>query len=146
MPISISDINDMWSKDSVIDRMNVGNISLETAQLHQKYLAHLISEKLTLMKLESEYKVLTRAKTEYYKGSMDEAELRVRGWEPNRLRIMNTDIPTYVGADEDIITLSLKIGLYREKVGMLNEIIKNLNNRKYDVKNFIDWTRFTNGQ
>ena len=51
----------------------------------------------------------------------------------------------YMDADEDIIKLSLKIGVQQEKIELLESIIKTLINRGYNIKTALDWQRFING-
>jgi hypothetical protein len=51
----------------------------------------------------------------------------------------------YMDADQDIINMSLKIGLQQEKVELLESIIKSLTNRGFQIKSAIEWTKFTMG-
>jgi hypothetical protein len=54
-------------------------------------------------------------------------------------------MPMYMEGDQDIIDLSLKIGLQQEKVDLLESIIKSLTNRGFNIKASIDWYKFTMG-
>jgi hypothetical protein len=51
----------------------------------------------------------------------------------------------YLEADEDIIQLSLKIGIQAEKIDLLESIIKAIMNRGYNLKLVLDWEKFKNG-
>jgi hypothetical protein len=51
----------------------------------------------------------------------------------------------YLEADSDLIELSLKIGLQQEKVELLQNIIKSLTNRGFNIKSAIDFIRFQSG-
>jgi hypothetical protein len=51
----------------------------------------------------------------------------------------------YIEADEDIIKLSLKIGVQQEKIDFLESIIKTIINRGYNIKSAIEFIKFTNG-
>lgn len=143
--MTIEEIISTWQHDSSIDPTNVGNSSLDIAKLHAKYLRFLTEERLLLKKLRSQYKELNKQKYEYYSGSLSEDELRANGWQPFLQKVLKTDIAMYIESDQDIIKLSLKIGLQEEKVDVLDSIIKSINNRGFQIKNYIDWTKFTNG-
>ena len=78
-------------------------------------------------------------------GTLDKETLADKGWLPNPRNILKSDIPMHIEADSDIIDLTLKIAYQKEKISLLESIIKNISERGYIVKNYIDWQRFTNG-
>jgi len=102
-------------------------------------------EKLILGKLQSDFSVLKRDKWLYYTGKMSHDELEENNWEPFDLNILKTDIDKFIDSDTDIITLSNKILLQKEKVNYLENIIKIINNRQWSIRATIDWLKFTNG-
>lgn len=65
-------------KDLAFDETQLDTESLRIPQLHNKYLKHLYSEKLTLKKLRNDMGELTRIKYEYYTGKLDEITLKER--------------------------------------------------------------------
>lgn len=143
--MNIDDIVTNWQNDSALDPTDVGNASLHIAKLHAKYLRFLTEERLLLKKLRIQYKEMHRTKYEYYSGTLSEDDLRQNGWQPFLQKVLKTDIPMYIESDQDMVKLSLKIGLQEEKVDVLDSIIKSINNRGFQIKNYIDWTKFTNG-
>jgi hypothetical protein len=96
-------------------------------------------------KLKSDLKELQKAKRDYYDGSMDEAELKQRGWKPYPKKIMKTDLGMVVEADKDIINLTLKVAYHLATTKYLEDIIKTLNNRNFLLRNIIDWAKFQSG-
>jgi hypothetical protein len=73
-------------------------------------------------------------------------ETKDKGWKlPPKGMILKGDIPMYLDGDQDIINLSLKIGLQQEKVELLDSIIKTIINRNFIIRNAIDWQKFTMG-
>jgi len=141
----IDEIQELWQQDSEIDRMELGHEAIKIPKLHAKYYKIYIDERLALRKAQADYKVLIKDKQSYYMGTMDKADLDARGWEPNPLRILKADIPTYLEADQDIIKQSLKIGYQQEKVDFLESIIKSLRERGFNIKSAIEWERFKVG-
>ena len=64
---------------------------------------------------------------------------------PARGMVLKQDLPMYMQGDQEIINMSLKIGMQEEKVEVLKSILVSVNNRGYQIKNGIDFLRFTNG-
>jgi hypothetical protein len=90
--------------------------------------------------------VLLRAKWEYYTGKMSQEELTARGWEPFALKILRNDLDLYLDSDADLIKLKQKSDFQKEKIALLEEVVKELNTRHWKIRNAIEWRRFTNGQ
>ena len=109
------------------------------------YYVTIILNAYILRKMKADYKKLYKLKTEYYKGELDVTELAQFGWEPQPLKILKQDIPSYLEADDDIIESSLKIGAQEQKVGYLESILKMIGNRGFQIKSIIDWERFRTG-
>jgi len=139
------DIRKMVAKDSVIDDSMLDIESLKIPQLHNKYLNLFHDERLFLRKLESEKRELLRDKWEYYSGKMSEEELERRGWEAFQLKVLKQDLDRYIYADKEVSLMTDKIVLQQEKVDYLASIIKSINGRGWEIKNAIEWRKFTNG-
>lgn len=134
-----------WEKDSAIDRTELAEESLKIPKLHHKYYTIYVAEKANLRKLEAEMKKLRLDKYEFFTQGPTE-ETKSKGWRmPARGMILKADIPMYMDGDQDIIDLSLKIGMQQEKVEFLESIIKTFQTRGYIIKNAIDFTKFTMG-
>jgi hypothetical protein len=143
--MTLEELQAEWDKDSKIDRTELGEEALKIAQLHSKYYKIYSASRLQLRKLEAEFKVLKLEKYEFYTmGPTEETE--ERGWKlPPRGMILKAEVNSYIEADSDLIKASLKIGLYQEKVSFLEDIIKSLVNRGFNIKAAIDWERFKVG-
>ena len=143
--MKFEDILAMWESDSQIDKTDLAAESLKTPRLHHKYYTLYIAERSKLHRLESQMKTLKLEKYEFYtQGHTDET--RARGWRlPAKGLILKGDIPMYIDADQDIIDLSLKIGIQQEKTHFLASVIDSLKARGFAIKNAIDFIRFTMG-
>jgi hypothetical protein len=64
--------------------------------------------------------------------------------EPWRRTVLKQDIASYVDSDSEMIKLLTKISYQEEVVMLLEDIIKNINNRGFQIKNGIDWRKLTN--
>ena len=143
--MKIEEIYEMWAKDSEIDQTNVSGESANIPKLHNKYFRVYMEEGMKLKQLRAKYKQLKLLKEKYYRGELDITELQQYGWEPQPLKILRTDISTYIDADQDMINLSLKVGMIEEKVNYLEAIIKMISNRGFQLKTIVDWERFRTG-
>jgi hypothetical protein len=134
-----------WEKDSEIDKTNLADESLRIPKLHHKYYGIFVAERAVLRRLEADFKKLKLDKHEFYTQGPTE-ETKEKGWRmPARGLILKADIPMYMESDQDIIDLSLKIGVQQEKVEFVESIIKSLQTRNYIIKNAIDFIKFTMG-
>lgn len=144
--MSTDDISEMWAGDARIDETNLVGESKRIPELHSKYYNMYFKEVLKVKKLKSDYKELEHAKTEYYNGSMDEEELRERGWKPFRLKVLRNDMDKYIQSDKDIINLSLKIDYHSARANFLEDIIKTIHSRNFIIKNMIEMIKFQHGE
>ena len=140
-----ADIRSMVSKDMVIDDSELDIESLKIPQLHNKYLNLFHDERILLRKLEADKRELIRDKWEFYSGKMSQEELEERGWEPFQLKILKQDLDMYIHSDSDVTKIEDRITLQKEKVDYLASIVKSISGRGWEIKNAIEWRKFTSG-
>jgi hypothetical protein len=143
--MKLEEIQTHWERDSCIDRTELGEESLKIPQLHSKYFNMFSTERMLLRKLEADSKVLYRQKYEYYNGTLDRETLEEKGWDPNPLKILRSDIGMYLDSDPDCKQILLRIEMQKEKVEFLESIIKSLPNRGYQISQAIAWEKFKVG-
>jgi hypothetical protein len=143
--MKLEEIQTMWERDSQIDRTELGEESLRIPQLHSKYLKVFSQERLVLRKMEGDYKRLFRDKFEWYAGTISQELLNEYNWEPNPLKILRTDIPMHLEADAELNNADLRIEMQKEKVEVVEAIIKSLTTRGYNIKSAIEWEKFKMG-
>lgn len=143
--MKLDEIQLMWERDAQIDRTELGEESLRIPQLHSKYFKIFSQERLTLRKMEADFKRLYKDKYEWYNGTIAEETLREREWEPNPLKILRTDVSIHMEADQQLQNDNLKIELQKEKVDFVESILKSLPTRGYNIKSAIDWEKFKMG-
>lgn len=134
-----------WDKDSNIDMTEIGEETLKISKLHHKYFQILSHERMQYKKLEAELKQLKLEKYEFYTQGPTKETLD-KGWKlPPVGKILRTDVNSYLEADPDIVSISLRIGLQLEKIELLESIIKTIINRGYNLKLVLDWEKFKMG-
>lgn len=141
----LDDILNEWTKDCIVDRTELAEESLKTISLHSKYMRIYKEEKLKLIKLKQEHSKLRLAKHEFYSmGPSKETEKL--GWEmPARGMVIKTEVDMYLQADQDIINDNLRIAMAQEKVDLLFDILKEVNNRRWSIRAAIDFMKWVGG-
>ena len=75
---------------------------------------------------------------------MDDDELAKYGWKPFPL-VLKTDITTYMDSDEDMNKYLAQKAMHDEIVDICTAILKELNSRTFQLRDFIAWERFIQG-
>ena len=144
--MKLSELQESWENDSKIDEMNLGKESARTPILHAKYLNYLSSSRLNLRKAESEYYNMRRLKYKYYRGELTQQELEDNGWmQWQGNKPLKNEMDEFLSCDTDLIALQDKIEYFKTVLYQLEQIIRSLNSRTWDIKNMIEWNKFTNG-
>ncbi len=141
--INLNEIQSMWEKDSKIDRDNLHEESLNVPVLHAKY--HDLYNNLILLrkKAEQQRKNIRHERYEYFSGKSD-PEVYAENPFPKKIRDKDT-MQKYMDADEKLSDASLKIGYYDTMLEYLESILKQISNRTYQIKNALDFMRFSAG-
>ena len=143
--MKLEDIQELWHRDSEIDYTELGTESIRIPQIHDKYLKIFTDERIRLKGVEFELSKLVRTKTEYYSGKMSQEELERHGWEQYLGRLLKNEIANYIESDDDVIKLKQQLVVLQEKVNYLDSVIKMINNRGFQIKNALDWLKFSHG-
>ena len=143
MTFDLEKIQEMWEKDAKIDRDNLHDESLNIPSLHAKYFQIYNTIFLLRKKAEQQRKNIRHERYEYFSGKA-EPEVYVDNPFPKKIRDKET-MQKYLDADEKLSGVSLKIGYYETMLRYLEEILKQITNRTYQIKNSIEFLRFTSG-
>ena len=134
----------MWTVDSNIDRTEPGKELINIPKLHSKYLNILSRHRMLSKQSEFKYNKIRRLKWEYYTGKLDNDQLKEHGWEPFPYTL-KSDITTYMESDDDINKHLVKKIMHDEIVELCQSILKELNSRTFQLRDFIAWERFIQG-
>ena len=133
----------MWEKDSHIDPDNLHDESLKIPQLHSKY--YTLYNTITLLreKAREQYSKVRLERYNYYTGK---ATAEVYAEEPFPYKVREKDaIQRHLDADEKMNKIDMKIKYYDVMLKFLEEIIRAISNRTYQIKNAIEWNKFQAG-
>ena len=141
--MDLDKIQEMWQKDSVIDPDNLHDESLKIPQLHSKY--YTVYNTIILLR-ERAQESYNRVKLERYNYYTGKATAEVYAEEPFPYKVREKDaIQRYLDADQKLSAVDMKIKYYNVTLKFLEEIIKNVSNRTFQIKNAIEWQKFQAG-
>ena len=141
--MNLDEIQEMWERDATIDPDNLHDESLKIPQLHSKY--YTIYNTITLMR-EKARDQRAKVKLERYNYYTGKADPEVYEKEPFPYKVREKDaIQRHLDADERLTKIDLKIRYYDVTLKFLEEIIRNISGRTYQIKNAIEWQRFQSG-
>ena len=141
--MDLEKIQAMWEKDSHIDPDNLHDESLKIPQLHSKY--YTLYNTITLLRerAREQYSKVRLERYNYYTGKAP-AEVYVE--EPFPYKVREKDaIQRHLEADDKMNKIDMKIKYYDVMLKFLEEIIRNISGRTYQIKNAIEWNKFQAG-
>jgi hypothetical protein len=141
--IDLPTLQQMWEKDSKIDIDNLHTESLNIPVLHSKYYDIYNNLMLLRKKAEQQKKNVRHERYEYYSGKAD-PDVYIKDPFPKKIRDKDT-MTKYLDADERLSGISLKCEYYEVMLRYIEEILKMLYQRNYQIKNSIEFMRFTSG-
>ena len=141
--MNLEKIQEMWEKDSQINPDNLHDESLKIPQLQSKY--YTLYNTITLLREKSResYNRVRLERHNYYTGKAP-AEVYVEDPFPYKVRDKEA-LHRYMEADEKLNSIDLKIRYYDVMLKFLEEIIKTVANRTFQIKNAIEWHKFQAG-
>jgi len=141
--MNLEQIQEMWEKDSKIDPDNLHDESLKIPQLHSKY--YTLYNTITLLRerAREQYNKVRLERYNYYTGK---ATAEVYAEEPFPYKVREKDaIQRHLEADDKMNKVDMKIKYYDIMLKCLEEIIRNISGRTYQIKNAIEWNKFQAG-
>lgn len=143
MNFDLEMIQKMWEKDSIIDPDNLHTESLKIPALHAKYFDIYNNTILLKKKAEQQRKNIRHERYEYYSGKSD-PETYTENPFPKKIRDKDT-LQKYLDADEKLSSVSLKNDYYDTMIFYIDNILKMIHNRTYQIKNAIEYQKFMSG-
>ena len=134
-----------WQLDGVFDDTALDSASLQIPYLHGRYLRYLSDARLRAKRLYFEKRKLGQMLREYYSGNLNDPKaLETINRHPMLQRYLKSDLGSAVDADDAMLAIDGKLVVADETVAVLEEILKNINGRGFQIKNAIEWRRLTN--
>ena len=143
MSLDLDTIQKMWEQDSRIDPDNLHTESLNIPILHSKYFEIYNTIILLKKKAEQQKKNIRHQRYEYFTGKSD-PDVYLENPFPKKIRDKET-LQGYLDSDEKLSQSSLKVDYYDVMLSYLQDIMKMIHQRNYQIKNAIDFQKFASG-
>ena len=140
--MTLEELQDQASKDLAIDETQLDIESLSTPTLHSKYLKIYSTYALMLKKEEGDYSKLHVKKWLFFTGKADPEEYKDQDFQ---LKVLRQDVDKFIDADDLIIKQRQKIEYLKQICKFCEDTLRMINNRGFQIKNAIDWKKFTGG-
>lgn len=141
--MKLEDIESHWESDCAFDVSNILGEVQRIPKLHSKYLKMLIHEKLMKQQLDQQKDTLYTDRWVYYTGKAEPATYKDA---PFNLKLsQKQEVETHIKSDPSMQKLILKLAIQESKVEFLESVVKMINARSFLIRDYIEWSRFTNG-
>jgi len=140
-----------WADDSEVDfqfknkqyTTDLGQLALQIPFQHNKYLNHYTDLTEIKTSLEFQARQLVRKKREYYGG---EADAKTYAEKPFGNSIKTSEkMKVYLESDDDIINMEAKVKYIDQMLYFLDQVMKQISNRGFQINSAIQWEKFING-
>lgn len=140
--MDLKSIQEWWKEDSKLDEILLDESSLRIPRLHQKYLTLHTEYTIAQKRKAQQVKKLRHNKWLYYSGRAD-PEVYVNSPFPHKL--LKTDVHEWVGVDDEVMAVEMELEQYSATVSALENILKQIHQMSFNIKNAISWRMFTSG-
>jgi Recombination, repair and ssDNA binding protein UvsY len=148
--VQIKDIRDlmsMWTEDSKLDRTDLLAELSRIDSLHAKYLNIHTTHSILWKKAMREYSERKRFWSNYYSGEYNDDKdfLKEHSLEPMHKKVLRSEIQEYLDSNEELNNILMKKMIHEEISSYGAEVVKQVRQRSYEVKSYIDYEKFLNG-
>lgn len=139
--LKLTRILDDWDNDSIIDKTSPNDSIAVIGNLHAKYLRVLATHNLNASKIIDEYNKMKTARMAYYDGSISLEDLQSHCWEPwlGPAPKIKTQMDSRLESDPYLLAIMSRKRIYEEVVKVCEAILKELNNRTWQLKSYMQW-------
>lgn len=131
--MNLSELTDIAKHDMIIDKNDLVSATVETPMLVHKYLDLFTVNAKGLLKAKKELAVLKQGKMIYYK-----TEYKFRPDTAKELQML-------VDGDAELAEKNANIEMRETIIKFIEETIRTLRNRPYEIKNIIEWQKLMSG-
>ena len=140
--MKIEEIKEMLEWDKSIDYTQLDTASLKIPEQAVKYQQLSHDEAVILRYLEREYNIMKLNRWMYYMGKADD---EVYEKEPFDHKVLKSDVNLFLEADKKLNELQDRIILQTEKLKLVVEAGKIMQNKSFNIKNALEHQKFMGG-
>tara|TARA_B100000475_G_C14756512_1_gene212967 strand:+ start:55 stop:477 length:423 start_codon:yes stop_codon:yes gene_type:complete len=139
--MNLETIQSMWEKDSQIEIIKIHEEAAKIPSLHAKYWDVYNTLNLLKEKAQIQEQSVRLDRHNYYTGK---SPAEVYQAEPFPYKVREKEsVKRYMDADEKMQKIVSKLRYYDIMLTYLEDIVRQINNRSYQLKNIIDWQQLS---
>ena len=144
--MTLEELMEQWGQDSKIDDNHLGEASTNSPNLHSKYINIIVSYKLKLAKTRGDYNMLRKNKFRYYRGELSRQELEDLGWQQwQGVKPLKNEMDEFLQGDGELVQMEQKVEYLNTIVYFLEEVLKQIRQRDWQIRTAVDWKKFLVG-
>ena len=140
--MKIENIKEMIERDKSIDYTQLDTASLKIPEQAVKYQQLSHDEAVTLRYLEREYNIMKLRRWMYYMGKADDEVYEKETFDH---KVLKSDVNLFLEADKKLNELQDRIILQTEKLKLVVEAGKIMQNKSFNIKNALEHQKFMGG-
>lgn len=140
---TLSELKEEVDRDLQIDEIHLDRSAADNPKLQAKYLNLLLSFKNRYADAERKLRKIQRDRYDYWAGR---APTHVYREEPQPIKLIKSEISTYVDADSKVQEARAERDRLKHIVEYLEAVVQAIRNRGFDVKNIIEYRKFMAGE
>ena len=140
--MNINELKEMCTKDTKIDITDLDGYSVSIPELANKYHQLAYLEKNLVRYLKSEYKIIRLSRWKYYSGKANPVAYEE---EPFDLKVLKNDMDRFLDGDVQVLTIKNKVEEQEEKIKLIEDTAKVIQNASFNISNTIKWKKFLAG-
>jgi len=146
-PVKLEELSDEYHRDANLDKELLDLELLKIPSLTAKYLSILSHHRMISHSLDERYRVMREKRAAYYRGEYCLEDLEQEGWEQyqgNKIT-MPSAMKEILDNDSVLVPILLKIEMNQVIIKKVEDIVKELNNRGYNIGRAIEHRKFFKG-
>ena len=146
MAVTVDEMLEQWTADSIIDDSNIQSEIIKVPSLHSKFLNYYIYFKQRLAIAESKKNKMSYLRKRYYRGELTREELVENKWDQYQgLKMSNTEYNQHSNIDPILVDYERAVAELKLSVSACEYILASIKSRDYSLKTIFEHMKYMSG-
>lgn len=144
--MTLNELLNEYETDMNINQNKLDYESLNTPRLHAKYLRFLMEARSLKVLMDNSYNELRAIRFKYYRGELAKDVLEEKNWvQYQGVKPLKNEMDEILKGCPILLKEKQKIDMVNEKIFALEEMIKQIRARDWNIRNSIEFKKFQAG-
>jgi len=144
--MKLEDYQALWAIDAKYELDRLDEAARDIPRLHSKWWKFYTTERLRFKMVQEKYKTLELLRWNYWLGKLDDTVRLEHGWPVQPLKILNANVQRHLDGDDVLHAAQRSLTVVEETLKFMEGVIKQIDNRNYQVNTALGFLKFKNGQ